>query len=76
MNQITLNAHTIEVSHADRSLFPEDNITKGDLISYYHRIADVMLPHFEERPLNMQRFPRGIAEGGFWQQDAPDYFPE
>jgi bifunctional non-homologous end joining protein LigD len=76
MGQITLDAYTVEVSNTDRVLFPDDSITKGDLIDYYHRIATVMLPHLRERPLNMQRFPRGIAAAGFWQQDTPNYFPE
>jgi bifunctional non-homologous end joining protein LigD len=75
MGQITLDAYTVEVSNTDRVLFPDDSITKGDLIDYYHRIATVMLPHLRERPLNMQRFPRGIAAAGFWQQDTPNYFP-
>jgi bifunctional non-homologous end joining protein LigD len=76
MDQIKLGAYTVEVSNTDRVLFPDDGIAKGDLIEYYRRIAGIMLPHIEERPLNMQRFPRGIADGGFWQQDISDYFPE
>jgi bifunctional non-homologous end joining protein LigD len=76
MSQIKLGAYTIEVSNADRVLFPDDGITKGDLIEYYQRIASTMLPHLAERPLNMQRFPRGIVDGGFWQQEISDYFPE
>jgi bifunctional non-homologous end joining protein LigD len=76
MDQIKLGAYTVEVSNTDRVLFPDDGIAKGDLIEYYRRIAGIMLPHIEERPLNMQRFPRGISDGGFWQQDISDYFPE
>ena len=64
------------MSNTDRALFPDDGITKGDLIEYYRRIADALLPHMRERPLNMQRFPRGTLDEGFWQQDMPDYFPE
>lgn len=76
MDQIKLGAYTVEVSNTDRVLFPDDYTTKGDLIEYYRDIASTMLPHLKEKPLNMQRFPRGIANGGFWQQDISDYFPE
>ncbi len=63
-------------SNEDKVLFPDDGITKGDLIDYYERIAGHMLPHLRGRPLVMQRFPDGIAEGGFYHKQVPDHFPE
>lgn len=68
--------HRIEVSKPEKLLFPESGITKGDLADYYARIAKVALPHYRDRPLTMQRFPDGIAEAGFFQKHAPDYFPD
>lgn len=67
----------VEVTHADRVLFPDDGVTKGDLVEYYRMVAPVMLPLVRDRPLTLQRFPRGIGEKGFIQQDiassdAPD----
>ncbi len=73
---LTLNGRILEPSHLDKAYFPQDNVRKGDLITYYRRIADVMLPYLRERPLSLQRFPDGIAEGGFYQKEAPDYFPD
>ena len=66
----------VEVTHADRVLFPADGITKRDLVDYYCEVADTMLPHLKGRPLNMQRFPRGIGEKGFIQQDFADTLPD
>jgi bifunctional non-homologous end joining protein LigD len=66
----------VEITHADRVLFPADNITKGDLVDYYSEVADVMLPHLKDRPLMLQRFPRGIDEQGFVQKDFADSLPE
>jgi bifunctional non-homologous end joining protein LigD len=66
----------VEVTHADRVLFPADGITKRDLVDYYCEVADTMLPHLKGRPLNVQRFPRGIAEKGFIQQDFADTLPD
>ena len=67
---------TVETSREDKVLFPDDGVTKGDLIEYYDRIADVMLPHIQGRPLTMHRFPDGIGEDGFYQKEMPDYFPD
>jgi len=67
---------TVELSHTNKLFFPEAGLTKGDLIDYYHRIAETMLPHLLQRPLTMHRFPDGLTGEGFFQQNAPAYFPE
>jgi bifunctional non-homologous end joining protein LigD len=66
----------VEITHADRVLFPADDITKGELVDYYTEVADVMLPHLKDRPLMLQRFPRGIGEQGFVQKDFADSLPD
>ncbi len=72
---LRLDSQQIELSNRDKTLFPRSGITKGDLIGYYERVADWMLPHLTDRPLTMHRFPDGIQKEGFYQKDAPDYFP-
>jgi len=62
----------VEITHPDRVLFPADGITKRDLVTYYDTVAETMVPHLRDRPLNVQRFPRGIGEKGFIQQDFAD----
>lgn len=62
----------VEVTHADRVIFPDDGITKGQVVEYYRTVAPVMVPHLRDRPLTLQRFPRGIAAQGFIQQDIAD----
>jgi len=71
-----VDSHTIELSNRDKVLFPQDDITKGDLIDYYHRMADRILPYLEERPVMLQRFPDGLRVSGFYQKQASDYFPD
>lgn len=66
----------VEVTHPDRIMFPADGITKADLVAYYGQVADAMLPHVRGRALNVQRFPRGIGENGFIQQDFADSMPD
>ncbi|HVX46950.1 MAG TPA: non-homologous end-joining DNA ligase [Mycobacteriales bacterium] len=65
----------IEITHADRVLFP-DGTTKGDLAGYYAKVADSILPHLRDRPLMLQRFPRGVTGSGFYQKDVEGRVPE
>jgi bifunctional non-homologous end joining protein LigD len=60
----------VKTTSAEKVLFPEDGLTKGDLIRYYQRIGPRMLPYLEGRPLAMQRFPDGIDQPGFFQEAA------
>jgi len=73
---VTAGGRDVEIANADKVLFPKDGITKLDLARYYAKIADTALPHYRDRPLTMQRFPDGIDEDGFFQKNAPDYFPD
>ncbi|GFG49036.1 ATP-dependent DNA ligase [Mycolicibacterium agri] len=69
-------ATKVEVTHPDRVLFPADGITKAELVDYYSTVADVMLPHLKDRPLTLWRYPRGIDQKGFVQQDFADSMPD
>jgi len=63
------------ITHPDKVLFPDDDITKGDLAAYYEAMATIMLPHMRGRPLTMERYPAGIGRKGFWQKDVSKGFP-
>lgn len=65
----------IELSHLDKVLFPKSQITKGDVIQYYEKIAPYFLPRVHNHLIVMNRFPSGIGEEGFFQKQVPDYFP-
>jgi bifunctional non-homologous end joining protein LigD len=65
----------VKLSNPQKVLFPADGLTKADLIDYYRRIAPVMLPHLEGRPLSFVRYPDGIAAEAFMQKNASDHFP-
>lgn len=71
-----IDGRSLEITHPHKVYFPQDGLTKANLISYYRRIAEVMLPHVRQRPLSLQRFPEGIGAKGFYQKEAPDYFPD
>lgn len=73
---LRFGSYSFEVGNLDKVLFPDCGVTKGELIDYYRDIADRMVPHLSGRPLTLHRFPDGIAEDGFYQQQASDYFPD
>jgi len=67
--------HEVKLSSADRVLFPDDGITKGDLFEYYRRVADVIVPHLAQRPFTMKRWREGLPGGAFFQKQAPKGIP-
>jgi len=73
---VRMGRYEIRVSRLDKEMYPEAGITKGEVIDYYRKIAPVMLPHIQERPLVMHRFPDGIRGEGFYQKTVPDHFPD
>ncbi len=72
---IKAGRRTVEISRPEKPLFG-DGITKGDLAHYYQRIAEVMLPHIADRPLNLERYPDGIDGQKIFQQHASKHFPD
>lgn len=72
---IRTGGRTVEVSRPDKVLFPDDGLTKADLVDYYRVVARRMLPHLRGRPLMLERHPDGIGDAGFMQKDVPGYFP-
>jgi bifunctional non-homologous end joining protein LigD len=73
---LPVGGRTVQVSSVGKPFFPDAGLVKGDLLAYYRDVAEVMLPHVTGRPLNLQRFPNGVAGKGFWQQGASDHFPD
>jgi bifunctional non-homologous end joining protein LigD len=66
----------VRLSSADRVLFPEDGITKGDLFAYYGDVAPAILPHLKNRPFTLKRYPHGITQEAYFQKQAPRGVPD
>ena len=66
----------VKLSSADRVLYPEEGITKGDLFDYYGKVADAVLPHVRDRPFTFKRYPHGIHGEVYFQKQVPRGAPE
>jgi bifunctional non-homologous end joining protein LigD len=66
---------SLKVSNLDKVFFPKEKYTKGDLMRYYARVADFILPAIQDRPLVLRRFPNGIDGEAFYQQKASETTP-
>lgn len=75
-DEVEIDGRSVRVTHPERVLFPEAGATKGDVVAYYVRIAELLLPHVAGRPLVVQRFPEGIAKQGFYQKNTPKHAPD
>jgi bifunctional non-homologous end joining protein LigD len=64
------------VSNLDKPFWPDEGITKGDLLSYYRDVAPALVPHLRGRPFTMKRYPDGWQGKHFFQKDAPSHTPD
>jgi bifunctional non-homologous end joining protein LigD len=61
----------VSLTHPERVLFPEDGLTKGDLVHYYRDVAPFLLPYLKDRPLTLERYPQGIGAPSFFEKNVP-----
>ncbi len=57
-------------------LWPESGFTKGQVIDYYARLAETILPHLRDRPLTLKRYPNGVEASFFYEKRCPGHRPE
>lgn len=65
----------VPVTNRHKIFWPEEGFTKGDVLDYYNKMADLILPHLKGRPLSLKRNPNGIRDEGFYHKDAGENAP-
>lgn len=73
---LTVNKKQLKFTHLDKLYWPEDKISKRDLLNYYHQVAPYMLPYLKNRPMSLHRHPNGYKAPGFYQKDVTDTAPD
>lgn len=63
-------------SNWDKVLFPVTGFTKGDLIDYCVAIAPTLLPHLQDRPVTLRRWPDGVEGRTFYEKHSPSHRPD
>ena len=66
----------LKLSNLDKPFWPDEGITKGDLLAYYRDVAPVLVPHLRDRPFTMKRYPDGWQGKHFFQKDTPKHMPD
>jgi bifunctional non-homologous end joining protein LigD len=56
--------------------WPKEKFTKGDVIHYYEKIADIILPYLKDRPESLHRHPNGIEGKSFFHKDITMHVPQ
>jgi bifunctional non-homologous end joining protein LigD len=74
--RLEADGRELRVSNLDKLYWPDDGITKGDLLAYYWNVAGLLLPHLHDRPLTMKRMPNGLAGEPFYEKQVPAHAPE
>ena len=74
--EIRSGGRVLRLSNLDKVFWPEEGVSKGDLLAYYRAVAPVLLPHLRDRPFTMRRYPDGWQGNAFFQKDAPRGMPE
>jgi bifunctional non-homologous end joining protein LigD len=65
----------VHLTHLNKIYFPEVGRKKRDLLAYYYRMAEYLLPFLKDRPMVLRRYPDGVGGKAFFQKEAPSFLP-
>ena len=71
-----INGHDIKFTNLSKIFWPDEKITKRDLINYYYQAAPFILPYLKNRPQSLNRHPNGIKGKSFYQKDVTGKVPD
>ncbi|MBC7261718.1 MAG: DNA polymerase domain-containing protein [Chloroflexi bacterium] len=70
-----VDGREVIVSNLNKVFWPEDHLTKEDMLRYYQMVAPTMLPYQKDRPVTLRVFPDGVLGFSYYRRDAPEHAP-
>lgn len=74
--KVDVEGRTLSLSNLHKVLYPEAGFTKGEVIDYYSKVAEALLPALAHRPATRKRYPDGVEASSFFEKNAPSHTPD
>jgi bifunctional non-homologous end joining protein LigD len=74
--QLNVEGVEVKVSNLNKIFYPKTGFTKGQMIDYYIRVSDYLLPHLQNRPITLKRYPNGVDGLFFYEKQCPAGAPK
>lgn len=65
----------LALTNRSKIYWPNEGISKGQLLDYYEWVSPYILPHLKDRPQSLHRQPNGIDAPGFFQKEVSGQVP-
>jgi len=73
---VEIDGRRILLKNLDKVFYPAVGFTKRDVVEYYARVAPALLPHLQDRPLTLKRYPEGVDGPFFYEKRCPRHRPD
>jgi bifunctional non-homologous end joining protein LigD len=76
--QVEVDGRELKLTNLDKVLYPKAGFTKGEMVDYYAKVADAMVPHLSGRAVTLRRFPEGVddLDSAFFEKRCPKHRPK
>ena len=75
VTRVEVAGRRLRLSSLDKVMYPATETTKVEVLDYYARVADVLLPHLAGRPVTRVRWPHGVQDQMFFEKNLPSGAP-
>ncbi len=75
---VEVDGRELKLTNLDKVLYPESGFSKGEMVDYYAKVADAMVPHLKGRAVTLRRFPEGVDDhdSAFFEKRCPKHRPQ
>jgi len=71
-----IEGRKLKISNLDKIIYPNEEVSKAEIIQYYLHVAPLILKYIKGRPLTLIRFPDGIDKQQFYAKSKPEWTPK